>query len=154
LFRRNSGIPFRTVPQRRKMLGILYHGTKLEANAQNSVLNHTAEEKTTRNSVPWNKNRSKHLEFCSEPFRGRDNNSEEFRSEACPGWKHAVSSVCWSRVFCKTNFFMPFPSVPSFGIDSSVNLGMPRNEHFLPWNNGSCSEYSRNIFGTKFRCQP
>ncbi len=61
LFRRNSdcsaeqkilGIPFRTIPQRRKMLGILYHGTKLEANPRNSVLNHSAEEKTTRNSVP------------------------------------------------------------------------------------------------------
>ncbi len=93
LFRRNSGcsaeqkilgIPFRTVPQRRKMLGILYHGTKLEANARNSVLNHSAEEKTTRNSVPWKKTVSKHLEFCSEPFCGRDNNSE-FRSEACLG---------------------------------------------------------------------
>jgi hypothetical protein len=62
LFRRNSGcspeqkslgIPFRTVPQRRKMLGILHHWTKLEANARNSVLNHSAEEKTTRNFVPW-----------------------------------------------------------------------------------------------------
>ncbi len=125
LFRWNSGcspeqkilgIPVRTVTQRRKMLGILYHGTKLEANARNYVLNHSAEPKTTRNSVPWNKNLSKHLEFCSEPFRGRDNNSE-FRFEACLGRKHAV------------NFFMPFPSVPSFEIDSSVNLGMPRNEH-------------------------
>ncbi len=55
LFRRNSGIPFRTVPQRRKMLGILYHGTKLEANAQNSVLNHTTEEKTTRILFPGTK---------------------------------------------------------------------------------------------------
>jgi hypothetical protein len=27
------------------MLGILYHGTKLEANCRNSVLNHSAEEK-------------------------------------------------------------------------------------------------------------
>jgi hypothetical protein len=85
LFRRNSGysaeqkiigIPVRTVPQRRKMLGILYHGTKLEANAWNSLLNHSTEEKTTRTSVPWNKNICKHLEFCSEPFRGRDNNSD------------------------------------------------------------------------------
>jgi hypothetical protein len=60
LFRRNSGcsaeqkilgIPFRTVPQRRHMLEILYHGKKLEANARKSVLNHSAEEKTTRTSV-------------------------------------------------------------------------------------------------------
>jgi hypothetical protein len=59
------GIPSRTIPQRRKMLGILYHGTKLEANAWNSILNHSTEEKTTRNSVPWNKNISKHLELFS-----------------------------------------------------------------------------------------
>jgi hypothetical protein len=51
-------------------------------------------------------------------------------------------------------FFMPFSSVPSLGNDSSVNFGMPRNEHFLPRNNGSHSEsIPRNFFGTKFRCQ-
>ncbi len=27
---------------------------------------------------------------------------------------------------------MPFSSVPSLGIGSSANLGMPRNENFLP----------------------
>ncbi len=60
LFRRNSscsaeqkilGILFWIVPQRRKMIGILYHGTKLEANARNSILNHSAEETTTWNSI-------------------------------------------------------------------------------------------------------
>ncbi len=129
-----------SIPQRKKMLGILYRGTKIEANSRNSVLNHSVEEKTTRNSVPWNKNRSKLLEF---------------RSEACLGRKHAVNSVWWSRIFCKTNFFMSFPSVLSFGIDSSINLGMPRNEHFLPQNNVNHSEsIPLNFFGTKFRCQP
>jgi hypothetical protein len=49
----------------------------------------------------------------------------------------------------KLIFFMPFPSSPSLGIDSSVNLGMPRNEHFLPRNNGTHLEYiPRNFFGT------
>jgi hypothetical protein len=48
----------------------LFHRTE---NSRNSVPNHSTEEKTTRNSVPWNKNRRKHLEFCSEPFRGREN---------------------------------------------------------------------------------
>ncbi len=62
-----------------------------------SVPNHSTKEKKTRNSLPWNKNINKHLEFCSEPFSGRDNNSE-FRE------KHAVNSVCWIRIFCKTNF--------------------------------------------------
>ncbi len=75
-------------------------------NSRNSVPNPSVEEKTTRNSVPWTKNRSKISkfpseplqrkrtprnsvpwnrnkskisEFSSEPFRGRENNSE-FRS--------------------------------------------------------------------------
>ncbi len=74
---------------------LLFRGTE---NSRNSVLNHSAEEKTTRNSVPWNKNISNHFEFCSEPFRGRDNNSK-FRSEACLRRQHAVNSVCWSRIF-------------------------------------------------------
>jgi hypothetical protein len=139
------------------MLGILSKGTKLEANARNSrnfILNHSVEEKTTRNSVLWNKNISKHLEFCSESFRGRDNNSE-FRSEACLGRKRAVNSVCWGRIFCKTSFCHAiFPSVPCFGINFSVNFGMPRSEHFLPQKNGGCSEsIPQNFFGTKFHCQ-
>ncbi len=36
-------------------------------NSRNSVPNPSAEEKTTRNSVPWNKNRRKLAEFRSEP---------------------------------------------------------------------------------------
>ncbi len=48
LFRRNSaeqktlGIPFRINSQRRKKLGILYRGIKIEANSLNSVPNHSA----------------------------------------------------------------------------------------------------------------
>jgi len=62
--RRNSGcsaeqkilrIPFRTLPRKRKRLGIPFRGTKIEANYQNSFPNPSAEEKTTWNSVPWNK---------------------------------------------------------------------------------------------------
>jgi hypothetical protein len=49
LFQWNSGcsaeqktlrIPFQTVPQRRKMLGILFRGKKIEANSRNSVPKH------------------------------------------------------------------------------------------------------------------
>jgi hypothetical protein len=58
----------------------------------------------------------------------------------------------------KLHFFadsVPLCSVPSFGIGSSAELGMPRNEHFLPRNNGNRSEsIPRNFFGTKFRSQP
>ncbi len=63
--------------------------------------------------------------------------SRNFVPKACLGRKHAVNTVCWSRIFCKTNFFMPLRSVPSFGIDSAVHIGMPRNEHFLPRSNGA-----------------
>ncbi len=43
---------------------------------RNSVPNPSAEEKTTQNSVPLNKKRSKLTEFPSEHFSGRENNSE------------------------------------------------------------------------------
>ncbi len=41
---------------------------------------HFSGRETTRNSVPRNRNRSKLSKFPSEPFSGRENNSE-FRSE-------------------------------------------------------------------------
>jgi hypothetical protein len=43
---------------------------------RNSVSNPSAEEKTTRNSVTSNKNRSELSEFPSEHFSGRENSSE------------------------------------------------------------------------------
>ncbi len=52
-------------------------------------------------------------------------------------------------------FSRQFRSVPSFGIGSSAELEMLRNEHFLPRNNGNHSEsILRNFFGTKFHSQP
>jgi hypothetical protein len=77
LFRRNSGcsaeqktlgIPFRTVPQKRRILGILYNGTKMEANSRNSVLNHSAEQKTLRipfRTVPGRR-KMLGIPFCGE----------------------------------------------------------------------------------------
>jgi hypothetical protein len=57
--------------------------------------------------------------------------------------------------FVKLIFSAGIGSVPSFGTGSSAEVGMPRNEHFLPRNNGSRSEsIPRNFFGTKFRSQP
>jgi hypothetical protein len=41
------------------MIGILFHGTKIEANSPEFHPNHSEEEKTTRNFLPWNKNRIK-----------------------------------------------------------------------------------------------
>ncbi len=50
---------------------------------------------------------------------------------------------------------IPFRSVPNFGIGYSAELGMPRNEGFLPRNNGNRSEsIPRNFFGTKYRSRP
>jgi hypothetical protein len=101
---------------------------------------------------PGNKNRRKHLEFCSKPFHGRETNSEfssveqkKANSSNCvpkhvSEEKKSVISVCWSRFFGKLMFFMQFRSISSFRIDSSVNLGMPRNEPFLLQNNRNHSE--------------
>jgi hypothetical protein len=40
------GIPFLTIPRKRKQLGILFRGTNIEANFRNFVLRHFAEENT------------------------------------------------------------------------------------------------------------
>ena len=125
-FRRNSccsaeqkafKIPFRTLPRKRKHVGIPFH------------------------SVPLNKNRSKLSEFPSEPFSGRENNSEFCSVEQkkkqtlgipfgtiprkrkllrveCRG-RQIDQSCCESSV--KLHFFAEFRSVPSFGIGSSAD---------------------------------
>ena len=50
-------IPFRTLQRTRKQLGIPFRGTEIEANSRNFLPNPSAEEKTTRNSVPWKQTR-------------------------------------------------------------------------------------------------
>jgi hypothetical protein len=124
LEQKTLGIPFRTITWKRKMPGILYSGTKIEANSRNSILNHSAEEKNARNSVPCNKNRSKLSEFHSEPIRGRENNSELHSVEQKQKQTHRF--VRYLDFILKTNFFcvFPFHSVSSFGINSSADLGM------------------------------
>jgi hypothetical protein len=123
----------------------LFRGTE---NSRNSVLSHSAEQKSLRIPIRTIRQRRKMLGI---PFRGKKfKQTLEFHSEACLGQKHAVYSVCWSRIFYKTNFFfVPLSSVPSLGIDSSINLGMPQNEHFLPRNNGSHSESIPRIFSVR-----
>jgi hypothetical protein len=71
-YKQTLRIAFQTLQRKRKQLGIPFRGTKLEASSRNFLPNSSAEEKTTRNSVPWTKNRSKLSEFRSEPFRGRE----------------------------------------------------------------------------------
>jgi hypothetical protein len=155
----------------------LFRGTE---NSRNSVPNHSAEEKNTRNFVTWNKNRSKLSEFCSEPFRGTENSRNSVPNRSAEE-KNARNSVPWEKkkkknsrnsvpkhvsdqnklsiLFAEAGYFVKliflFRFLPFRASDSSVNFGMPRNELFLPRNNGSHSEsIPRNFFGTKFLCQP
>jgi hypothetical protein len=58
------------VPRKRKFSEFLsepFRGTKINANSRNSRPNPSAEEITTWNFTPWNKNRSKLSEFPSKP---------------------------------------------------------------------------------------
>jgi hypothetical protein len=69
--------------------------------------------------------------------------------------RNSVPKHVSNKNMLSSTLFISFSSVPSLGIDSSVSLGIHRNEHFLPLNNGSHSEsIPRNFFGTKFCCQP
>jgi hypothetical protein len=45
------GIPFRTVPRKRKQLGIPFRARKNKINSQNAVPNHSVEEKPTQNKT-------------------------------------------------------------------------------------------------------
>ncbi len=86
-------------------------------NSWNSVLNYSAEEKNARNSVLWNKNRSKLSEFRSElsaeekttwnsfPWNKNRSKLSEFRSKAFFQTKIRCNYVWGSRNFCKTHFF-------------------------------------------------
>jgi hypothetical protein len=93
------------------MLGILYHGTKIEANSWNSVQNYSAEQKTL--GIPF-RTVPQRRKMLGIPFHGNKSKLSEFRSEACLG----------AGFFVKLIFFMSFSSVPSLGIDSSVYLGI------------------------------
>ncbi len=109
---------------RSKLSEFLSEPFHITENSRNFVPKRSAEEKNARKSVPWIKHRSK---------------LSEFRSEACRT-KTCCLFCLLAGFFVKQIFFMPFSFVPSLGIDSSVNLEMPRNDHFLPQNNGSHSK--------------
>jgi hypothetical protein len=146
-------------------------GTKIEANSRKSGPNHSAEEKNARDSVPCNKNISSRNSVpnqSAEEKKARNsipcNKNRSKLSEFCPafdvdGLWGMDKSFCYQLpyfgCFFKLIFSAYFCSIPSFGIDSSVDAGMPRNENFLLWNNGNRSESTpRNFFGTKYHCQP
>ncbi len=119
------------------MLGILFHGTKIEANSRNSVLKHSAEQKTLGIQLRTVPQRRKMLEFYS--VKKNRSKLSKFRSEACLGQKHAVYSVCWSRIFCKTNFS-----------HSIFFRSKPQNRLFRkPQNNRSSSDSIQRSFSER-----
>jgi hypothetical protein len=97
--------------------------TKIEAYSQNSLSNPSAEEKTTRNSVPWKKYRNKLSEFRSEPFRGRETClTQNAAHQNVKKWaqttfevrrNHCALSVVVTRVrsLVRLHFFAGFRSV-------------------------------------------
>jgi hypothetical protein len=99
------------------MFSIPFRGTKIEANSWNSVPNHSAEEKTSRNPVPYNKNKSKFSEFCTEAFRRR-----KFQKKTTSEVR--TNHFGYFGCFVKLILSCEFRSVLSVGIDSSVDLGM------------------------------
>ncbi len=125
------GIPFQTLPRKRKQLGIPFRGTKIEENSWKSLTNPSAEEKqlgipfrgtiieanswnslpfqspsaeekTTRHSLLWSKNISKFSEFLSKQFRGRENDSEQ-NAAAAVSDSYPIESSCLGR----KNWFPP-----------------------------------------------
>ncbi len=131
-------IQFRTIPRKGTQLGIPFCTTKTEIYSRNGVPNHSVEEKPTQNKT-------------------RQPNISIIVSEKTTFGVQTNHFVKLFAGVCKTNFLcgIPFHFVPSFGIDSSVELGMPQNECLLPRNTGNRSEsIPRNFFGKKFRSQP
>ncbi len=84
---------------------------KIENNSRNVVPNHSVEEKSTQN----NKTRQSNISIIVSEKTTFDVQTN-----------HCVKLFCCC--FVKLIFSAKFHSVPSFGIGSSAELGMPRNE--------------------------
>ncbi len=94
------GISFWTGPN--LMFRTPFRGTKIEANFWNSVPNHSVppEEKRSRNLVPWNKNKSKLSDFCTEAFRRR-----KFQKRQLLKYGQIIL-LCYFGYFVKLGFVM------------------------------------------------
>ncbi len=167
---RNRKIPeFRSerFSGREKMLGIQYPGTNLEANFRNFVPNHSAEEKTTQNSIPWNKNGGNFRIFFLKHFTEESvlsilsARTGNFRFEFLKLQRPKISKIVSEKttfevqtnhlvkllwLFCKNNIcrIIPFrfelPNWPFHGL---------RNEHFIPRDNGNRSQSIPWIFSER-----
>jgi hypothetical protein len=85
------------------------------------------------------------------PFRGKKKkaNSRKSIPEHVSDKNKLSILFAGAGFFVKLIFFMPFSSIPSQGIDSSVNLGMPRNEHFLRGITEASPSLFRGIFSER-----
>ncbi len=128
---------------------LLFRGTE---NSRNSVSNPSAKEKTTRNSIPWNRNRSKFSEFLSESFRGRENNTEQNAAAAVYESTHFENS-CRDR----KNWFPPpwlkdilfnIKTVPLNFIFKRKSVPFRTSEMALSWNS-ECLGMSSFFCGIK-----
>jgi hypothetical protein len=163
-FRRNSGCSaeqnfseflFRTLPRKRKHLGIPFRRTEIEAKSRNSLPNPSAEEKQL--GIPFRETEIEANSRNSVPNHSAEEKTTQNKSAAAVSDSIQIESFCRDR----KNWFPPpwlkdifsifrlFRSVPSFGIGSSAELGMPRNEHFLPRNKETVPSLFRGIFSER-----
>ncbi len=127
-FRRNSGcsaeqktlgIPFRTVPRKRRRLRIPFRWTKIEKTFGIPFRTFSGREKNSEFPSGSFSRRENNSEFRSEPFSGRENYSEQ--NAAAQNFKksgrkrtfelrtnHFDKLFC---LFCKTNFLQNVDAV-------------------------------------------
>ncbi len=125
-----------TLLRKRTQLGIPFHETKIDANSRNSVPNHSAEENTTRNSFPCNKNWRIHSECRSEPFHGRETNSEQNATAVYIYWEpgglqfyhHFFLQV---QTYSIANKMIGFPSVGAMALVVAAFYGHDPCRHGL-----------------------
>jgi hypothetical protein len=112
-----GGIPFRTIPQKRKQLGIPFRRTKIKLNLPEFRRRNPdpARNRSLGSSVPHNKTRPPQI-LKIEPEK--------------------------TTFVCSGKLIIPRNSVPFRASEWALprNLKYPRNEHFLPRNNGINSE--------------
>jgi hypothetical protein len=119
-------------PKKKQILGIPFQTFQQKRKQLEILFRGAKKESNSRNSVP---NHSAEIKLLRVECRGR-----------------LSDQICCAS-FLKLHFFAEFHSVPFRALESE--LGMPRNEHFLPRNNGNRSEsVLQNFFETKFRSQP
>ncbi len=118
------GISFQTIPQKRTQLGIPFRATK----NRNNLSEYRSEEKPT-----YNKTRQQNVSKIVSEKTTFDVQTNHF-----------VKLFCCCLV--KLIFSAEFHSVLSFGIGSSAELGMPRNECFFRGITETVPSLFRGIF--------